>query len=110
MTFKRGLVDMKDGMIFPSSLAILKSAKPVCEFHTSSLPTRKAGIRCELEYAWLCDSVRACGLLCGGKGSGSIEDREYPDDQPELECAEDGLEGLDEESRLGSFAGNGGGC
>jgi hypothetical protein len=51
ITFKRGLVDMKDGMIVPSSLAIRKSAKPVSEFQTSSLPTRNAGIRWELEYA-----------------------------------------------------------
>lgn len=43
MTVKSGLVERNDG-IRAASLAILKSAIPVTEFHTSSLPIRTAGI------------------------------------------------------------------
>lgn len=43
VTVKSGLVDIKDGAR-AASLAILKSAIPVTEFHASSSPSRMAAI------------------------------------------------------------------
>lgn len=73
ITVTRGFDDRNEGMC-AASRVITKSANPVCESYTSSLPIRTGAIGSESSNAVLCVCVRACGFECGGSGSGAIVD------------------------------------
>lgn len=91
MIVRRDLLDNFFGKSV-ASRNIRKSASPVLVLQISSKPRLRSGMRVVAVKASLWDWVRACGLECGGSGSGSMDVRKdgavSAEDEPEEECTE----------------------